>query len=434
MDAASFYDGVVVVQFQFSTDDKPIVLDASVAAHKSSTLTESVFEPALFEHQFITQRLDIVDSILRLTLAQPTPIVRFRYGINAEKTTNWMPWSQHLLTSFSALPVGVGEAAGHILHIVSNDPLYAWNRQSKVVCRKGKISSIVAQIASENGIENTVIEETDTEGVYYQAFEGDTEFVMQRLLRRSVNKKGFGNYLFFYQDDALHFHTPDYSTRPLYANYYNAGGLNLALVDHTQKLYEGGIGGTRIVRYDPYTGNSNEISSDPSKALRYATVAHNLNVAQSQYNVPYHSGANGDKECVAIAQSVYDLARISAFRADFTLPRMTNIRAGCLLNIDITPSSRSEAASGFYLVSRTSVSIVNGRATTALALQRGETGRLPVVQTTVGDENKLIPVLEAPGQDVNIPAVTSSQTRSGAGKQTSDRTFTILSDANRGPA
>lgn len=437
METFKFYDGVVTTQFEFIIDGKPAEFEQSVVAHEYSLIDESVFHLGTCTHRFTSNRQSFVDSVMRQAMTRTTPTLRFRVGITSASGAHWRPWSEHLITSYVASPVGAGNDIGYRFQIQTVDLPTAWNRASKTVCRKGKISSIVAEIAAENGVNNTVIEETATEGVYHQSFEGDAEFIMHRLIRRAVNKKGLANYLFYWQDGALHFHTPDFQAQVYHVDYYVVGGELLVAADHSQKLYEAGISGVHMVRYDPYTGDAREITSDRAQALRYAPVAYPWNLPQGAYNLPYHSGANGDKECFAIAQSVYDLTRIGAFQTTFTLRKLSNLRPGSMVELNTSASPQASSfSSGLYLITASTMELSPGKAACNFILQRGETSRMPEAATTVRNvnENKLTSVLEAPGQPVSLAVVNSSSIREGVGKQTSDKTFAVVSDANRGPS
>lgn len=436
MDITRLYGGIVTAQFQFQISGKPTVMDPSVVSYDGSTLTESVFKPSVYEHRFVVKRLDLVDGVLRQAMAQTTPTLRFRVGVIAGTSTVWLPWQEHLILSHSALPKGTGDGAAYTLHVQTADRLVAWNRSSKTLCRKGKISDIVAAIADENRVANTVIEETSTDGIYFQTYQGDTEFIVERLLRRAVNKKGLANYLFFWQDDTLHFHTPDYQASVFSANYQALGGLTLVQSNYTQKLYEQGIGGVRLIRYDPYTGDAREIPSFAQQALKLADTMYPTDAPQGAYNISYHTGANGDQETVAMAQAVYSQTRLGAFHTTFTVHQMTSLRVGCFVRLDIALTDKAaQPASGVYILTESAIEIVSGKATCVFTLQRGETTRLAgTVVGSVNADNQLVPELEAPGQPLNLSSIGASAVRSGAGKQTSDRTFVVLSDANSGPS
>jgi hypothetical protein len=69
----------------------------------------------------------------------------------------------------------------------TSDALYMLREiQTKTVARRGRISDIVNQIASENGIQDTVVEQTSGDQfLLIQSFMSDHQFIEQRCLPRA---------------------------------------------------------------------------------------------------------------------------------------------------------------------------------------------------------------------------------------------------------
>ena len=430
------FDGIVLVQFQVKLPNQPAPyeFETETIAHISTTLNESVYKGAIYDHQFTTNRIELVHRVLRQAMSDPTPTLRFRVGVKNPSGVSWMPWQATTITGHSSIPQGSGTSSGHVVQIQSADDVFKLNRQSKVICRKGKISQIIQAIADENGYD-AVIEETGNSGVYYQTYAGDAEFIRHKLVARAMNTKGRGNYLFYFQDGILHFHTADYMAEMRSIDYYGLAGSNLAATDYSQKLFESGVAGVNVIRYDPYTGIGVEIRSDATRCLRYSDVLYPVDsVSNGRLNIPYHTGDNGDEEVLAMAQAGYEAARSRIFDVAFSLDRLTTLRVGNILDLNIAPAVDKRApSSGLYLVADSAVQVKDGKAHCRYTLHRGETSRLPGLVAAAGSES-LVPELDAPGQPLNLAELSASSIRKGAGNKTSDRTFAILSDPNAGPS
>lgn len=431
-------EGPVISQFELVRPDKsPITLPTDEILHLGSTVRESTTQASEQEHRFQLSETTFADTLLRQALASPSPILRYRFGVRAAQSIKWMPWQPYLIRAHTLSPSGVGSASGYLLVVQTANEEFALDRQSKTAAHRGKISAIVRSIAERNQIRAVVVEDTSTEGVYYQTFQGDGEFIRNRLLSRAVNAKGVGGYLFFFQDGVLHFHTPSYQAGAFSYNYYAKGGASLTAVDQGQRLFPLGVAGVSIVRYDPYTGDSRQIASNPDLCLKYTESLYPLaSVPGGALNVAYHTGANGDREAIAMAQSIYSVARVNAFHVKIVFRQFTGLRPGHILELIASPGENSAAPySGRYLVTESNTIVDTSAFVVAYTLQRGETERLSGFVDADGAEGEaFVSEFAAPGQTIGDGETVSSTLARGSGKQTSDRVFTTVSDANSGPA
>jgi hypothetical protein len=335
-----------------------------------------------------------------------------------------------------AIAVGAGPEAGHEITLVTSDALSIVNRVARVAAHRGTISRIVRAIAERNHISDTVIEDTVGEGVWYQSFQGDEEFVRSRLVARARSKLGRGNYFLYMRDNALHFHTLDYHAQIKAFNYY-AGprSANLALTDLSQMKMDVGASGVRVATHDPYTGLAKEFKSDPDKALRLGNTIPRLDkVSGGERQMQLHLSSNRAEEFLNIAQNAYEHARGECFQLRLSVKKMTPARAGDILQVTIDPVvGRTSTWSGAYMVVTAIHTITNGDIESVYALQRGEQVAAKGVSNslaglgvkTVQDEQN------ARGFDPNLPETQASSLTRGAGKSGVSSTFLTVQDRQK---
>lgn len=415
----------------------------SSVVHVSSTLTESVFGTAAYTHQFTCGDTAFVNKYLRLASAVVTPKALFRMGL-IQGDGYWYPWQEHVLVAHSAEPLGRDGCSGHRLAISTQDLSYAMDRSSKTIARRGTISDIVAAIAGENGIESTVIEPTDGEGVYIQSFQSDTEFIRKRLLPRALNRKGSGGYFFFFRDGALHFHTLDYNAGVKTFDFYDNNQVLLTSTDHSQQLFDDGIAGTRFIAHDPYTAQVQEVTSSPADAPRLADVLNpTSSVTNAQLNVPYHLGPNPPSEVGAMAQYAYSVARLRAYDLLLTFNGIADVRVGDIIDLTVRQESRAASPfSGLYFVTQVVYKIVDKTLTIITTLNRGETARLSTDTLVSASSSRLVldpngqdqavPAMTAPGRTININELGSSPLTTGSSSQTSRTVVVPVRDGANG--
>lgn len=414
------------------TSDKTLALTSGLVQHMESVLVENVREIPICKHRFISQNVSIADSTLKSLMADGTPYVRWRVGFVAPGQNFWLPWQKHQVVSYVSLLKGIGDSASHNLEIDTADRLYTLNRQSKIVSRKGKISDMVRQIASDAGLD-AVIEPTIGTYAFVQVNESDYEFIKSRLIKRCVNDKGRGQYLLYIRDNVLHFHSPDYQTEIKQVVYYDTPFNRIAQADHSQQLFDAGASGTRLIAYDPYTGKSTEITNDAEKHLRLADGIYRLDkVPHGAQTMVYHLSSNQSEEANALAQNVYSFGRAQTFEIKFDVNSSLLIRAGDILQFIIAPQAEKTSTwSGYYLVSNAVRKVYKETLRTVYTLERGEIVRDQSTITQANDSFQLIPETTAPGQDLNVSTTQNSVLTVGAGEQESSTVYSTVKDANK---
>jgi hypothetical protein len=425
-------DGQAVTNFEIVLPQQPTLpLTSGIVTYLGSDLIEDVFGRKEYRHKFSTLIPEFVNDILRTTMASGTPAFRFRLGLGNPQQTQWLPWQEHVIVHYGAIVEGISKQAGHTLEITTSDALFKIGRANKTVAHKGSISSIVATIAQQNQLQ-AVIEETSGQYLFVQNFIDDVQFIRERLVRRAVNLKGRGNFLFYILDNVLHFHSPDYQTSVKEVQYYQQPGSDLVQVDRSQQGWDEGIAGTRVVVYDPLTGETREVVSDPSRSLRYAKGIYQLDsVVGGQRNIFYHLGANRPDEAKVIGQNTYEHARLNTFELNVDFDKNISIRTGDIINLVVTQQSQKTSPwSGLYLVAGTVYTIANNAVVMKLILRRGEIQPdLSNVVTQVANR-QLVPQAQAQGQDINLAEAQSSILTKGAGDQQSDSNFSKIQNPN----
>ena len=416
------------------TTDKPLSLNTGLIQHMESTLNENMEEIPISYHRFVTQQVDIVDKSIKSLMADGTPLVRWRIGFVTEGKSMWLPWQEHQIVHCSAMIKGLGNNAGHNFEISTADRLFTVNRSTKILSRKGKISDMVKQMASDAGVE-AVVEPTVGTFAYIQVNESDVEFINRRLVHRCLNDKGRGQYLLYMRDNVLHFHTPDYQTEIKEIAYFDTPFKGMVQNDRSQQLFDVGIAGTRCIAYDPYTGQTNEVVSDPEKYLRLADGIYRMDkVPNGVQTMTYHLSQNEPQEVSALAQNVYSFGRAKTFEISADLTRSMNIRVGDILRFVLSPQKEKTSPwSGYYIVAGVCRTVAKETLRTLYTLRRGEIVQDRTTVTQPNTASQLIPETTAPGQDINPSVTQNSILTVGAGKQESSTVYATVEDAQKLP-
>jgi len=429
-------EGYATLQYKLVMGDKrTLEFDPNRVTFFDAEITDSIYTNATGLHTFRTVDPSFLDSV-KIAMTDANPLFEYRLGFGTPVNTFWLPWQRHIITKYSARFEGIANAAGHFLVFETADNLIRSERSNKVIARKGTIAEIVKTIAEENALES-VVEPTDGKFLLYQCFLDDTRFVRQRCVCRAVNKGGRGGFYFFIRDNVLHFHTPDYQSNARQMNYYDVFGTELTLSDVSQDpaLWDRGVAGVRVIGYDPFTGQTQEISSLPDKAMRLSDYIYDFeSVNNGQWNIPYHLSANPPIEVTALAQHGYQRARQQVFRTSVTLDKTITIRHGDLLNVGIAQqNSTASSHSGYYLVATTLHHVKKQAVSSTFTLERGEFRGSTQSLSAQNVQQQLLPEAKAPGEFPNILEVQSSESTKGAGKQSSAKTYTVLTDVNGNP-
>lgn len=416
------------------TSSKSLSLTTGPIQHMESTLNESTTSIPVSFHRFLTQQVDIVDKSIKSLMADGTPLVRWRVGFVTGQQNVWLPWQEHQVVHCSAMIKGLGDNAGHNFEISTADRLFTLNRGTRIVARQGKISDIVKSIASDGGIQ-AVVEPTIGTFALIQVNESDIEFIQRRLLNRSLNTKGRGQYSLYMRDNVLHFHTPDYQTTIKEIAYYGTPFKSMVQTDRSQQLFNMGIAGTRLIAYDPYTGQTNEVVNDPENYLRMADGIYRMDkVPFGTQTLTYHLSQNDPEEVTALAQNVYSYGRAQTFEISADLIRSLSIRVGDILNFVLAAQQQKTSPwSGYYIVQGITRTILKESLRTVYTIKRGEIVRDQSTVTQPNDAAQLIPETTAPGQDISVAATQNSVLTVGAGDQESSTVYATVEDAETLP-
>jgi hypothetical protein len=428
-------DGQAHVDYELILPTGPIQLVSSIVRLIGATYTETVYGYSRANIAIQTATADYVDRVLKSLELSGTPMLRFRIGLGVPDRILWIPWQLHYVRDYRGEFVGVGPISGHRLNLSTEDSLALVDRANRTSAHRGKISDIVQRLADRNGLNNTVIEPTNAQGLWIQSYTGDFEFVRKRLIRIARNTKNHGNYLLFSRDNVLHFHTVDYQADVKELNYYNASSDKLHLLSLPQDKIDMGSAGVRLIGHDPYTGQSRELNSDPSTALRYANWISNIgSVNGAQRNFTFHLSENRGVEALNLTQNTYEAARQECYELSLRTTKTRMLRAGDILNLELEPKSgQASAWTGLWLVAKASHSITKGEINSVYVLQRGELMALKGVSSALIDQGiNIVPDTQnAPGTPVNLQQTQVSQLTAGAGKTVNYGVFSQVQDPQK---
>jgi hypothetical protein len=409
--------GQAVVEYELIIPNKrPVVLNASNVVHVESTLEDNIYGITTYRHRLRTLNTDFVDIDVKEAMASSNPRLRFRLGVGVPDTMFWLPWQDHIVHGYTAVLESLNEQSGHTVEFVTMDFMYLLSRSIQTTARKGTISKIVTDIVSEFGLKQQVIEPTTGVGAYIQTFEDGAHFVRKRMAGRARNDKGRGNFLFYFKDGAIHFHSPDYQSQVHNVTYYQANASALAQIDNSQRGLSNGNAGTTTIVYDPYTAKTVVAGSDPTRALKYADSIYNLeDVPGGDVPVFHHAGPGIPEEGQIMGQNIYEHARGNTFNLILEVDKTIQIRHGDFINLIIQPSDKKSSTwSGYYLVTAAKHIIQKNAVRSAYTLARGEIKKSLVNLTNVRAQDILVIEQEAPGQPLNIGEIKSSQRTKGA--------------------
>jgi len=431
-------EGRAVVDVELRLPNNKFVPFSSLSViHVKSVIEESVKGTSTHELFVRAPTTDYVDSVIRAAQSQGSPFVRYRIGIGLPGQMSYLPWQDMILPDFSAPIEGVGKTAGHFVRMMLKDNLFTFSRATKTAARRGLVSDVVKQIASENQIANTVIEPTVGQGLWIQSFVDDVDFIRTRMVPRAINAKGRGAYNFYFQDGALHFHTPDYQAQLKDLVYYQVDNFGLTQLDETQNMLEFGASNVRVVTYDPYTATFGEIVSDPTKSLRLGNVLTPVaSVQGAELNYPFHLSTNTAQEASNLAQAIYDNARMQTLGLKIDIARSIFLRVGDLVQVTISPSqSKNSVWSGVYFVTNACYTIESGTLISNFVVKRGEfqTDSMSPAQVNILGDNLVLNNQQAPGQPLNVKGVESSVLTHGAGQAGYTSIFVQTQDPNAAP-
>lgn len=426
-------EGYASVQYKLVLGNKQTVeFNSQLVTFVDAEIKDDVYGVGTGLHTFRTLDPGFLDSI-KQAMSSANPIMEFRLGFGSPNSTNWLPWQKHIIVTYSAKFEGIANAAGHLLVFNTANAFIRMERTNRVRAHKGAISTIVARIAADNGLD-AVIEPTDAaKYILYQSFVDDTRFIRERLLKRAA-RRGRGGYYFYIRDNVLHFHTPDYQSSVRELNYYSVFGTELTISDQSQdpKMWDGGLAGVRVIAHDPYTGQTKEVESDPDKAMRLSDSIYSFGaVPDGERNIPYHASQNPLTEINALAQFHYQMTRQQTFRSTVSVDKTIILRHGDLLNLSVTQqNSKASSHSGYYYVAAACHHVRKQSVNSTYILERGEVRGQDQSLSTQNTQEQLIPLSAAPGEFPNIREVQDSQLTKGAGRQSSGITYSTVQNPN----
>ena len=419
-------EGVALVDISIrassaDTDALPLLGNSVILSRVEYTETCDGISNATFVISTATR--DYVDKLLKENQAGEHPLVRWRIGIGTRGgEADWIPWQDHILRSSSSALEGLGESTGYLTILKTSDLLWEIDLINRTVARKGKISGIVQSIADAYKLPS-VIEPTKTEGLYYQSFISDFQFVQQRMVPRAINAKNRGNYQFYLRDGTLHFHTIDYQADLKQFVYYGTPGSKISFHDHSQERIDLGAAGVRVVAHDPYTGKFGAVVSKPENTLRLSNTApESSKLAGAERNIMVTLGENRSIDATSVASNVYESAKAGIYTLSLIVPKTVFFRANDLCQVIIQPDNKQvPPASGLYQVFNVAHNVDKTSIVTEVTMRRGEYFTKDKLHNELHKSGQpaIQPGRAAEGQSPNLKSVASSAITKGTGKQMS---------------
>lgn len=338
--------------------------------------------------------------------------ITIRWGIDTGTNVTWGPIEFcRVLRVSGEMQNNAATDSSYPFEMSLVGELYELDIQQRIVARNGKISDIVEQIAKKYGL-GTLIEPTgDYKVTLIQSYETDFQFLMSRLRPVAVNTSGIAGYYLYVQDGVLHFHTRDYKQEPMLL-YYNLSASNLISSDDVQDHARVGGDTTTLVTYDPLEGRTLVTDTNP---LLYAKFGKRISGAEGGALWKAHSGPNQISFEINQSQANYSLNRDQYERVSFSGVNMLGLRAGCILNLQL--SGLDDSSGGYYYVERINMKINGGSSISVITTIRGELnggrsgGSIREADSISGD---LPPPFSAIGRDPNFSVASSTSIGQGA--------------------
>ncbi len=326
-----------------------------------------------------TKDVRVANDVI-IPLAVSTVPVYFRIGVeDFDGFMYWWEWEEHYITGYKLHPPRKNEVVE--LTVFTNDFLTLWQGANRLISRSGSTSSIAGEIAKYYGMEKrSFIEESSVSGEWLQSGQSDLDFLLKRMMPRSMNKDGIGGYVLYAKQDNFFFCTPSYTSAQgqylsnLWVIPYSAktkGGSpthNTIVQEYKYpRAYNAGGNGYSLSVCDPYNPPTFPSASEyRDNAVRLGEYTPERLQGEGKTPKPYHIGVNGEKEAQAIAQHVYaDSAR---FTFDLAIRIVNNIQPKLG---DYVYFASDGPSNGLYLVNFLRVSYEDGSLTSFLGLSRG---------------------------------------------------------------
>jgi hypothetical protein len=245
------------------------------------------------------------------------------------------------------------------------------------------------------------------------------------MVGRARNDKGRGNYLFYFKDGALHFHSPDYQAQVHNVLYYQANASTWRRSTTASAWCATAWPGRRWLYTIPTRRKTLVANSDPVRALKQADSIYSLEkIPGHDLNIFHHAGPGIPEEGQIIGQNIYENARLGTFNLILEVDKTIQIRHGDFVNLVVTPADEKASPwSGYYLVTSAKHAIIKNAVRSIYTLARGEIQKSLSNLTDVRPSDILISEQAAPGQPLNIPEIRSSQRTKGAASIGADGRF-----------
>lgn len=403
---------MVEIGFRLNDSGEVTTVTGKHSTIEESVICETINQPARHTHLIRTKTPDYLDKLVHTVMQGGTPRVQVRVGLVSGDRQLFLPWQEHQITYYKAFPT----QDGHDIRLDTADGLFVASRpDQKVRARRGIVSEIVTSMIGEVG-ESALVEPTKSNGgeIYIQSMMDDITFITRRMIPRAINAKGRGNYRLFIKDNVVHFHTPDFQADVHQLDYFNrSSGTMLAFSDNSQGCLIHGSAGATAVIHDPYTGASQTIRHDDTRALNYAKVTPRLFEVQSgDQPIPLHVGSNRSDEIQALIQNIYETTYSSMYEVELKMERMLLVRLNDMIDIIIRPDqAKTSPWSGLYSVTKVEHTIVRGAMESKFTMHRGEQasqGRNFQGLRSLGIPDLVIKENLAKGQVVNAAEVQGS--------------------------
>jgi hypothetical protein len=376
------------------------VLHATVNSWKTWSLSFSAITQAAYENRVVP------------LLLSKTRMLKLRWGIDTGVSTVWR--TSENFRVFRATPnlaSATSSSTGFTFELVLVDALYELTLGPEVASHRGSMDAIVGRIATKNNLKS-VIEPTQGQQLHLiQSYTTDYDFLL-RLRGAALNVAGFGSYYFFIDGDALHFHTREYQQSPQIVTQNVAGrpgSSNFLGLDDAQTQASAGGNNARLVVYDPLSGLTNVLETDP---MRYTRFSRRLSEADGSSLAGQHVGPNLQAWEQGKLQAYYSQARDQYQVTTFALGPVLTVGVGSIVAPQL-PSGVS-SATGLYFVTSLDVTIEGGRMNVIVKTIRGEVFAEQLDQNALRDVSgdALSAPSEAPGKD---PTFTSATTTASLG-------------------
>jgi hypothetical protein len=400
-----------------------------------SLYQETVNEPAWTNTLISTYDSSFVNRLLEAVMATGDPDVLVRYGLGSGGNYKWIPWQEHTITEFSAIPQSIGDKDGFQVKLSTSDRAARIDRARKTKAHSGKVSDIVRKIAADNGFDKTVIEPTTGVVNMIQSYESDVSFVLRRLAPRAINLKGRGAYRFYLKDNVFHFHTVDYQSSVRSLDYFfQSSAYTIIQTDQSQAKVRSGAARVRAILYNPLTGELRDIVSSPDKILRFGNSTPNFeDIDDIEQNLLIHVGHNLEVDAENYIQSTYEEEHSQMYELMLMTTKTPSLRINDLINVNLSPQpGKWSPWSGLYCVASCKHVLEQGNLVSSFVLQRGELNkpRSNFNDLNELDSNAVRGSFDAPGQAVNLKSVDSSRFTTGA---ESGRIKTVLNPSTEQP-